>query len=177
MVIPYAPPGVLCCEAKVCRIGRPILTRDNMTLDWNHFTPGAALAGGTLIGLAAALYLLGAGRIAGIAGIVGEPLRVLMRGGALAPQATRLLFLLGLLLSPWLWQLVAELPARQAGASTGGLVLAGLLVGFGSRLGNGCTSGHGVCGLSRLSLRSLVNVLVFMGAGFATVAVTRHLLG
>lgn len=148
-----------------------------MTLDWIHFTPGAAIAGGTLIGLASALFLLGNGRIAGIAGIVGEPLQALLRGRSQAPQATRLLFLLGLLLSPWLWQLGAALPARQAGASTGSLIVAGLLVGFGSRLGNGCTSGHGVCGLSRLSGRSLVNVLVFMGAGFATVAVTRHLLG
>jgi uncharacterized protein len=148
-----------------------------MTLDWIHFTPGAAVAGGTLIGVAAAIYLLGNGRIAGIAGLIGEPLSALLRGRPLTPHATRLLFLLGLLLSPWLWQLAAALPARQAGASTGGLIAAGLLVGFGSRLGNGCTSGHGVCGLSRLSLRSLVNVLVFMGAGFATVAVTRHLLG
>ena len=162
---------------KVGTIRSLALTHDNMTLDWIHFTPGAALAGGALIGLASALYLLGNGRIAGIAGLVGEPLAALLRGQSLAPQASRLLFLLGLLLSPWLWQLAADFPARQAGASTGGLVVAGLLVGFGSRLGNGCTSGHGVCGLSRLSGRSLVNVLVFMGAGFATVAVTRHLLG
>ena len=141
---------------KVGTIRSLALTHDNMTLDWIHFTPGAALAGGALIGLASALYLLGNGRIAGIAGLVGEPLAALLRGQSLAPQASRLLFLLGLLLSPWLWQLAADLPARQAGASTGGLVVAGL---------------------SRLSGRSLVNVLVFMGAGFATVAVTRHLLG
>ena len=76
-----------------------------MTLDWIHFTPGAALAGGALIGLASALYLLGNGRIAGIAGLVGEPLAALLRGQSLAPQASRLLFLLGLLLAPWLWQL------------------------------------------------------------------------
>lgn len=148
-----------------------------MTLDWTHFTPGAALIGGALIGTASALYLLGAGRIAGIAGIVGEPLAALLRGRSLAPHLTRVMFLLGLMLAPWLWRLVGELPAMQSGASTGGLIAAGLLVGFGSRLGNGCTSGHGVCGLSRLSGRSLVNVLVFMAAGFATVAVTRHLLG
>ncbi|WP_310460947.1 YeeE/YedE thiosulfate transporter family protein [Sphaerotilus sp.] len=149
-----------------------------MTFDWTHFTPGAALAGGALIGLASALYLLGVGRIAGIAGIVGEPLHALSRGQlAWAPQATRLLFLLGLLIAPWIWRLAAELPPMQSGASTGGLVAAGLLVGFGSRMGNGCTSGHGVCGLSRLSLRSLVNVLVFMGTGFATVFVNRHLMG
>ena len=161
---------------KVGTIRSLALTHDNMTLDWIHFTPGAALAGGALIGLASALYLLGNGRIAGIAGLVGEPLAALLRGQSLAPQASRLLFLLGLLLSPWLWQLAADLPARQAGASTGGLVVAGLLVGFGSRLGNGCTSGHGVCGLSRLSGRSLANVLAFMGAGFATVFVMRHLI-
>jgi len=149
-----------------------------MTLDWTHFTPGAALAGGRLIGRWP--------RRCSCWAAVGSPalpassvnrLRALLQGQSLVQQATRLLFLLGLLLSPWLWQLGAALPVRQAGASTGGLIVAGLLVGFGSRLGNGCTSGHGVCGLSRLSLRSLVNVLVFMGAGFATVAVTRHLLG
>jgi uncharacterized membrane protein YedE/YeeE len=162
---------------KIGTIRSPALTLDNMTIDWMHFTPGAALAGGGLIGLACAVYLLGTGRIAGIAGLVGEPLAALLRGRSLAPHATRLLFLLGLLLSPWLWQLVAALPARQPGASTGGLIAAGLLVGFGARLGNGCTSGHGVCGLSRLSLRSLVHVLVFMAAGFATVAVMRHLPG
>jgi uncharacterized protein len=154
------------------------LIHDNMTLDWNHFTPGAALAGGALIGLSSALYLLGVGRIAGIAGLVGEPLNALMRRTThWAPQATRLWFLLGLLAAPWLWRLVAELPPMQSGTSTAGLIAAGLLVGVGSRMGNGCTSGHGVCGLSRLSLRSLVNVLVFMGAGFATVFITRHLLG
>ena len=148
-----------------------------MTLDWTQFTPGAALVGGALIGTASALYLLGVGRIAGIAGIVGEPLVALLRGRSLAPHATRGLFILGLLLAPWLWRLVAELPPMQSSASTGGLIAAGLLVGFGSRLGNGCTSGHGVCGLSRLSGRSLVNVLVFMAAGFATVFIMRHLRG
>ncbi|MEY2873700.1 MAG: hypothetical protein RLZZ373_1071 [Pseudomonadota bacterium] len=148
-----------------------------MTLDWTHFTPGAALAGGALIGLATALYLLGSGRIAGIAGIVAEPLNTLLRGRSLAPHTTRLLFVLGLLVAPWIWRLAAKLPPMQSGTSTVGLIAAGLLVGYGSRMGNGCTSGHGVCGLSRLSLRSLVHVLVFMGAGFATVFITRHLLG
>ena len=165
-----APRGVLPAGDKAGTMTAFASICDNMTIDWIHFTPGAALAGGALIGLASALYLLGNGRIAGIAGLVGEPLSALLRGRPLAVHAPRLL-------SPWLWQMVAALPAREAGTSTAGLVVAGLLVGFGSRLGNGCTSGHGVCGLSRLSGRSLVNVLVFMGAGFATVAVTRHLLG
>ena len=176
-MLTYAPRGVLPARDKAGTIAASPLTHHHMTIDWIHFTPGAALAGGALIGLASALYLLGNGRIAGIAGLVGEPLSALLRQRPLAVHAPRLLFLLGLLISPWLWQLVAALPAREAGTSTAGLVLAGLLVGFGARLGNGCTSGHGVCGLSRLSGRSLVNVLVFMGAGFATVAVTRHLLG
>lgn len=163
--------------SKVDTIHDLLLTIDNMTLDWIHFTPGSALAGGALIGAASTLYLLGSGRIAGIAGIVSEPLTALLRGRPLAPHATRWLFVLGLLLSPWIWRLGAELPPMQPAASTGTVVIAGLLVGFGTRMGNGCTSGHGVCGLSRLSVRSLANVLAFMGAGFATVFVTRHLLG
>ena len=150
---------------------------NTLTIDWTHFTPGSALLGGALIGVASALYLLGSGRIAGIAGIVAEPLSAMLQRRPLGVHAVRLLFVLGLLLSPWLWRLVAELPPMVSQASAGTTVLAGLLVGFGTRMGNGCTSGHGVCGLSRLSVRSLVNVLAFMGAGFATVFVTRHLLG
>jgi uncharacterized membrane protein YedE/YeeE len=147
-----------------------------LTIDWTQFTPGNALLGGTLIGVASAIYLLGSGRIAGIAGIVAEPLSAVLQRKPLGAHAVRLLFVLGLLLSPWLWRLVAELPPMVSNASAGTTVLAGLLVGFGTRMGNGCTSGHGVCGLSRLSVRSLVNVLAFMGAGFATVFVTRHML-
>ncbi len=142
-----------------------------MTIDWNAFTPLSAAAGGLLIGIAAALLALLQGRIAGISGIVG---------GLLAPRAAgdtgwRLAFVGGLLLAPLLYRLVAEwqLPAVDAGWGT--LVVAGLLVGFGTRLGSGCTSGHGVCGLSRLSPRSFAATLVFMGAGFATVFVLRHL--
>ena len=146
-----------------------------MTLDWNAFTPWASLAGGLLIGLASALYVLGNGRIAGIAGVVGSPLRALTTGGRLAPERSRLLFIAGLLAAPWAWQLFAPLPAATVSAGWPLLALAGLLVGVGVRMGNGCTSGHGVCGLSSLSLRSLANVLAFMGAGFATVFVLRHL--
>ncbi len=147
-----------------------------MSIDWPNFTPWASLAGGAAIGLAAALYLLGNGRIAGIAGIVASPLRALLERRAFAPEASRLLFLLGLLAAPTVWRLFAPYPAVAVDVGPGLLVAAGLLVGFGSRLGNGCTSGHGVCGLSRLSLRSLVNVLAFMGAGVATVFVLRHLV-
>ena len=147
-----------------------------MSIAWNVFTPWQALAGGLLIGLATALYLLGNGRVAGIASIVASPLRALTSGGALAPERTRLLFIAGLLLAPWLWRWFAPLPNPTVDVGTLGLISAGLLVGVGVRMGNGCTSGHGVCGLSRLSMRSLVNVLAFMAAGVATVTVLRHAL-
>lgn len=147
-----------------------------MTVAWHLFTPWAALAGGLLIGLASALYVLGNGRIAGIAGIVASPLRALSSGASLMPERNRMLFIGGLLLAPWVWRLFAPLPAVSVDVGTLGLVAAGLLVGFGARMGNGCTSGHGVCGLSRLSLRSLANVLAFMGAGVITVFLLRHIL-
>ena len=143
-----------------------------ISIDWNHFTPVAALAGGVLIGVAAAMFVLLNGRIAGISGILG---------GLLAPfkgdRAWRVAFLLGLIGAPLVYLLFAALPRPDIDAGYGTLVLAGLLVGIGTRYGAGCTSGHGVCGLSRLSPRSLVATAAFMGAGFATVFVTRHLLG
>jgi len=142
-----------------------------MTLDWTHFTPWRSLAGGALIGLAAAVLLLGCGRVAGISGILGGLLRPL-RG----EWAWRLAFVAGLLASPWLFALAAALPVPRIEAGGGVLVLAGLLVGLGTRLGGGCTSGHGVCGLARLSPRSLAATLAFMAAGFATVFVARHVL-
>ncbi|MEP7298567.1 MAG: YeeE/YedE thiosulfate transporter family protein [Burkholderiales bacterium] len=145
-----------------------------MTIAWNLFTPWHALAGGLLIGLASALYVLGNGRIAGIAGIVASPLRALLSGTGMAPERTRLVFIGGLLIAPWIWRLFAPLPVASVDVGTVGLIAAGLFVGVGARLGNGCTSGHGVCGLSRLSLRSLVNVMAFMAAGFATVYLLRH---
>jgi len=148
-----------------------------MTIAWTLFTPWSALLGGLLIGLATALFVLGNGRVAGIAGIVASPLRAVLGGTGLAPERTRLLFLAGLLLAPWLWWLFAPRPAVTVDVGAPALVAAGLLVGVGVRMGNGCTSGHGVCGLSRLSLRSLVNVLAFMGTGMATVFVLRHLIG
>jgi len=143
-----------------------------MHIAWTNFTPWLALSGGILIGIAAALLILLNGRIAGISGIVG---------GLFSPGkgdvAWRLLFVLGLVSAPLLYALVTALPPIDIDASKLELVLAGLLVGIGTRYGAGCTSGHGVCGLSRLSARSLAATLVFMAAGFATVYVLRHLAG
>jgi uncharacterized membrane protein YedE/YeeE len=146
-----------------------------MNIAWNLFTPWSALVGGLLIGLATALYLLGNGRVAGITGIVASPMRALLSRASLVPEYPRLVFIAGLLLAPWLWRLFAPLPAAAVDVGPLALVGAGLLVGVGTRMANGCTSGHGVCGLSRFSPRSLVNVLAFMGAGFATVYLLRHL--
>jgi uncharacterized membrane protein YedE/YeeE len=143
-----------------------------VTIDWNAFTPSSALAGGVLIGIAAAMFVLLNGRIAGISGVLGGLLRP-----ARGDLAWRIAFVVGLIAAPLLYVSVAPQPSLRIDATYGALVLAGVLVGFGTRLGSGCTSGHGVCGLSRLSLRSLVATLAFMGAGFATVFVARHLLG
>jgi uncharacterized protein len=140
-----------------------------MNVDWVHFTPWASLAGGILIGLAAAVLVLAAGRIAGISGIVG---------GLLAPRrgetGWRLAFIAGLLAAPALWLLFGTVPAPRIDASFGTLLAAGLLVGLGTSYGSGCTSGHGVCGISRLSPRSLVASAAFMLAGMATVFAVRH---
>lgn len=143
-----------------------------MTIDWLHFTPWPALAGGALIGLAAALFVLFNGRIAGISGLLGS---LLVRGGE--GRGEKALFLLGVLLAPLLWQVFAALPAIEFQGGWLSLLVAGLLVGVGTRYGAGCTSGHGVCGISRLSPRSLVATLAFMVSGFATVYVLRHGLG
>jgi len=143
-----------------------------MNIAWDQFTPLAALAGGLLIGLAAALLLHINGRIAGISGILGG----LLQRPAAGDVGWRLAFALGLIVAPLAWRLFAPLPAIEIATGVPLLVVAGLLVGFGSRLGSGCTSGHGVCGLSRLSPRSIVATLTFMGLGFATVFVVRHLL-
>lgn len=143
-----------------------------MTLDWNAFTPGSALAGGALIGAAAALFAWLDGRIAGISGIVG---------GLLAPArgdvAWRAAFVLGLVASPAIRALATAVPHPHIEAGWATLVLAGVLVGIGTRYGSGCTSGHGVCGLSRGSIRSLAATATFMAAGFVTVFIVRHLAG
>ena len=140
-------------------------------IDWAHFTPWTSLAGGVLIGTAAAMLLLLNGKIAGISGILGGLLR--SRGGDIG---WRVAFIAGLVAAPLLYQLVTPLPAVQIDAGTGLLIAAGLLVGVGTRYGSGSTSGHGVCGLSRLSPRSLVATAAFMAAGFVTVFIVRHLL-
>ena len=141
-----------------------------MTIDWVHFTPWTSLAGGLLIGLAVGVLILVNGRIAGISGIVGN----LLGKSAAGERSWRLLFLAGLLAAPWIWRTALPLPTPQIDASALLLVVAGVLVGFGTRLGSGCTSGHGVCGISRASPRSLVATLAFMGAGFATAFLLRH---
>ncbi|MFZ3152415.1 YeeE/YedE family protein [Pseudomonas sp.] len=142
-----------------------------MSIDWYHFTPWSALAGGALIGLAASLFVVLNGRVAGISGLLGS---LLARSEGWGEKG---LFLLGMLLAPLLWQLFARLPEIEIHSSGLALMVAGLLVGVGTRYGAGCTSGHGVCGLSRLSPRSLAATLTFMAAGFATVFALRHLLG
>lgn len=143
-----------------------------MLIDWNAFTPLSALTGGVLIGIAAALFVLLNGRVAGISGVIGGLLRP-----AKGDIGWRAAFIMGLIGAPSVYWLFADLPKPQIDAEYGALILAGLLVGFGTRYGSGCTSGHGVCGISRLSPRSLIATLVFMGAGFLTVFVMRHLLG
>ena len=142
-----------------------------MTIDWFHFTPWTALAGGLLIGLAASGFVLLNGRIAGISGILGGLLRP-----AQGDIAWRIAFLAGLIGAPLVYALFSALPEARIEAGDGTLVAAGLLVGLGTRYGAGCTSGHGVCGLSRLSSRSLVATSAFMAAGFVTVFVLRHLI-
>ena len=143
-----------------------------MTVDWNAFTPWSSLVGGALIGVATAMFVLFNGRIAGISGVIGGLLRP-----AKDDIGWRIAFVSGLLSTPMLYILVAEVPRSQIDVGYVALVLAGLLVGIGTRYGSGCTSGHGVCGLSRLSPRSLAATAAFMGAGFATVYVIRHLYG
>ncbi len=143
-----------------------------MTIDWNNFTPWASLAGGAMIGLASALFLLFNGRIAGISGIVG---------GLLQPKRGdvfwRIAFVAGIVMAPLAFSAVRPLPNVDIEAGYPLLVIAGLLVGAGTRYGSGCTSGHGICGLSRRSPRSIVATVAFMLAGFATVFIARHVLG
>ncbi len=140
-------------------------------MDWNAFTPWSATLGGVLIGLATALLLFMNGRIAGISGIIGG----LFRPSA-AELPWRILFLSGLLVAPTLYAAFRPLPTITFHAGPSMLIVAGLLVGAGTRFAGGCTSGHGVCGVSRLSRRSLVATATFMAAGFVTVFVLRHVL-
>ena len=145
-----------------------------MNIDWNHFTPWASLIGGLSLGVASAVFILINGRILGISGILG---------GLLPPKVGdigwRVAFLLGMLAAPTVFMALAPAglasePRIDAGFWT--VSAAGLLVGIGTRYASGCTSGHGVCGLSRLSPRSLVATLSFMGAGFFIVYIVRHIV-
>jgi uncharacterized protein len=142
-----------------------------MTLDWTHFTPWSSLAGGLLIGLAASALVLGAGRILGASGIVG---------GLIDPRpgdvAWRLWLIAGLLLAPGVLSLLSLAKTPTIATPAPLLVVAGLLVGLGARLGSGCTSGHGVCGIARLSPRSMLATGLFMLAGLVTVFFVRHVL-
>ena len=142
-----------------------------MTIDWNSFTPWSSLAGGILIGIATSMFVLWNGRVAGISGVLGGLLKPVKND-----VAWRVAFVLGLLAAPIVYALVAAVPQPTIDAGWIALLLAGMLVGLGTRYGSGCTSGHGVCGLSRLSPRSLIATLVFMGTGFVTVFVIRHVL-
>lgn len=145
-----------------------------MTIDWTHFTPWTALAGGVLLGLASAAFILINGRILGISGILGGLLTPLK-----GDVGWRIAFLLGIACAPTVFSFVFPSEAvavPRIDSSYLGLAVAGLLVGIGTSCASGCTSGHGVCGLSRLSPRSLVATVSFMAAGFLVVFVLRHVL-
>jgi len=143
-----------------------------MVIDSIHFTPLASFGGGLLIGLGAAVLLLANGRVAGVSGIAGGLLRP-----ARGDIGWRLAFILGLLAAPLGWLALQAMPPAQIDHAPALLAVSGLLVGLGTRFGSGCTSGHGVCGIARLSPRSIVATLCFVAAGFVTVYVMRHVLG
>lgn len=143
-----------------------------MTIDSTNFTPWTSLSGGMLIGAAAALFIFFNGRIAGISGILGGLLKPVQ-----GDMLWRVAFVGGIVAAPLVYGLAAQLPEVTVDANVGTLVGAGLLVGLGTRYGSGCTSGHGVCGIARLSPRSFIATVVFMASGFATVYAVRHLLG
>lgn len=147
-----------------------------MTILWSEFTPWASLAGGLLVGLSAALLIALLGRVAGISGITGALLQV-PTWSSVKQWGWRLAFILGMVTAPLVWQLFAPLPAMEMPSNPVIIIVAGLLVGFGTRMGSGCTSGHGVCGISRLSLRSLAATITFIATGAITVFVMRHVIG
>lgn len=143
-----------------------------MLIDLSNFTPALSLSGGLMIGVAAAVLLLFNGRIAGISGIFGG-----MLGASGQDMAWRVAFLSGLIGAPVVATLLGKPAVADIQAGWGEILVAGFLVGLGSRYASGCTSGHGVCGISRGSFRSVVATLIFMVAGFLTVFVQRHLIG
>lgn len=147
----------------------------NVTIDWVNFTPWLSLAGGLLIGLATLMLMYFKGRVAGISGVIGSLMQV--KNTPPGHFSWRIAFVLGLVLSSAIYGLFAVMPASEINANYGLIVLAGLLVGFGTRMGSGCTSGHAVCGLSRLSVRSIAATFSFMASGFVTAYIVFHVLG
>ena len=143
-----------------------------LTIDWVNFATGSALLGGVMLGVGASLLLIFSGKIAGISGIVAYLINP--NNSDRKETAWRALFLIGLISAGLVYQLFAALPPVTINANNSTLIVAGLLVGFGSRMGSGCTSGHGICGLSRLSLRSLVATLSFMLSGFVLTYAMLH---
>ena len=143
-----------------------------MTINWQEFTPITSLIGGVILGLGAVLLIIFKGRIAGISGIVGTLMQ--FQNTPKDHYLWRVLFLLGLIGSYPIYSMVFGAPIIEINTSSIELVIAGLLVGFGTRMGSGCTSGHGVCGLGRLSTRSLVATLSFMTSGFIVCFVLLH---
>lgn len=139
-----------------------------------NFTPIQSLIGGLLLGLSTAIMLLSSGKIAGISGIVGALMQ--FRNTPKNHHLWRILFVGGMLVSSYVYMLFAPLPVSEITASNTTLIIAGLLVGFGTRMGSGCTSGHGVCGLSRLSIRSLLATMSFMFSGVAVCYLFLHLV-
>lgn len=146
----------------------------HLIINWQNFTPVTSFLGGILIGLASALLVVFRGKIAGISGILGGLID--KDSNANSHRLWRALFLIGLVSSSLVYQFFAPLPASNVSASLGTLIVAGLLVGFGTRMGSGCTSGHGICGLSRLSLRSLIATISFMFSGFVVCYLFMHVL-
>jgi uncharacterized membrane protein YedE/YeeE len=144
-----------------------------MHIHWQEFTPWSSLIGGAIIGISVTILILFKGRIAGISGILGALMQ--FKNTPKDHYLWRILFLIGLLISAFIYSLFFTLPNMVIDASFIMLIFAGLLVGFGTRMGSGCTSGHGICGLGRLSPRSLVATLSFMSAGFIACYVFLHI--
>jgi uncharacterized membrane protein YedE/YeeE len=143
-------------------------------IDWAHFTPGTAIIGGALIGTAAGAMAWIGGKIAGISGILGGAIHEVLQSHRATPW--RLWFLGGLVAASFLWAIYRPVPGAHYNASWPVIALGGLIVGFGTRLGSGCASGHGVCGLARFSPRSMTAVATFILSGMATTFIMRHLL-
>jgi uncharacterized membrane protein YedE/YeeE len=144
----------------------------SITINWPEFTPFLSLFGGILIGIAAIMLMAFKGRILGISGIIGSLMQI--KNTPSGHFSWRILFLIGVSSSPWIYQLFAVIPPLQINADMITLSLSGLLVGFGTRMGSGCTSGHAVCGLARFSTRSLIATLTFMASGFITTYFLYH---